>query len=170
MSVVRPIIAEFQQEVVATRRLLERVPEEHFDWRPHAKSMTLRELASHIVDSFSWLESIVRQDELVMDPATFEPWLATSREHLLDTFDRNVDAAIAVLESQPDDVMLADWAMKLGERTVFAAPRIAVVRMFTLGHHIHHRGQLDVYLRLKDVPLPQIYGPTADEPDMAPVD
>ncbi len=170
MDIVEPIIEEFRGEAAITRKLLERVPEKDFDWKPHPKSMSLCDLVSHITDSFTWLRSIVEQDEIVLDPDAFKPWTAASKQDLLDTFERNVAQGAALLKGVPDERMLARWKMTAGGKDLLSMPRVAVVRAFTLNHHIHHRGQLSVYLRLKDVPLPQIYGPSADEPDMAPPD
>ncbi|MBI4881772.1 MAG: DinB family protein [Planctomycetes bacterium] len=166
MDIVDPIIAEFESEAATTRRMLERVPEKQLGWKPHAKSMSLGELASHIAHSFTWLASIVAQDELEFDPARHVPWVAASKRELLDAFDKNVAQGVSVLRGVPDKKMLAPWTMTTAAKKLFSMPRVAVVRMFTVNHHIHHRGQLSVYLRLRDVPLPQVYGSTADETDM----
>ncbi len=166
MTVAQSIIAEMKRESISTRTLLERVPDEHLDWKPHEKSMSMRGLASHIADSFKWLGGIVGQDELVFDPETFTPWTMSSKDDLLATFDKNVSDAATLLEDVTDEAMMGMWKMTAGGKTLVKSPRVAVVKMFAVNHHIHHRGQLDVYLRLKDVPLPQIYGPTADEPNM----
>lgn len=168
MRIVTAILAELRHEAGNTRRLLERVPDSDLDWKPHPKSMTLRELSSHIVDSLRWTGPTITQEELEIDPQTFVPWRAKSRDDLVATLDRNLEEAIAVLEEADDEALLVPWTMKVAGRTIFTLPRIAVLRSFVLNHHIHHRGQLEVYLRLRDVPLPQIYGPTADEPSVAP--
>jgi uncharacterized damage-inducible protein DinB len=165
MSLAAPIAAELLLEGANTRKLFERIPEEHFDWKPHPKSMTLRELASHIVDSLSWVGSTIDSDVLDAGAADWTPFRAASRDELLTTYEKHCAEAARRIQAVPDARMMQTWAMKAGGKTLFSAPRIAVLRTFFISHQIHHRGQLDVYLRLKDVPLPQIYGPTADEPN-----
>lgn len=166
MNLIDPIIEEFNHEMATTRKLLERVPEEHFAWKPHPKSMSLAELASHITDSISWTGVLLGQDELVFDPEEYKPYRASSRADLLKTFDANVGQAGEQMKGQQNERLMTTWRMKSGDQVVFEMPRIAALRGFIISHTIHHRGQLDVYLRLKDVPLPQIYGPSADEPGM----
>jgi uncharacterized damage-inducible protein DinB len=130
--------------------------------------MTLRQLVSHLVDAVGWVGATLDLDVLEMDPGTYKPYVAPSRADALSTFDRNVIAAAGRMKGQSDEHLLKHWTMRSGGKTVFTLPRIAVLRTFIINHQIHHRGQLDVYLRLKDVSLPQIYGPTADEPGMFP--
>jgi uncharacterized damage-inducible protein DinB len=166
MTIAQNIIAELKRESVATRKLLERVPDEHLEWKPHEKSMSTGDLASHIVDSFTWLGNIIGQDELQFDPQTWTPWKMSSNDDLLSTFDKNVSDAAALLEDVTDESMMGMWKMTIGGATMMESPRVGVVKMFAVNHHIHHRAQLGVYLRMKDVPLPQTYGPSADETDM----
>ncbi len=166
MGMVDAMVEELKHEATSTRRLLERVPEEHFDWQPHEKSMSLQALASHVVDGISWALPTLAQDEMTIDPETFTPWIGGSVAELLSKFDENVEAAVEAMSAASDERLLQPWTMKVGDQVAFSMPRVVVLRSFVLNHTIHHRGQLDVYLRLKDVPLPQIYGPTADEPDM----
>ncbi len=166
MTIVEDILAEFGQEVKSTRQHLERIPEELFDWQPHEKSMTFRQLGSHIAESFDWVDSMLQQDVMEFDPAEWTPYVATDRADMLAKFDKGVATARDVLEGQPDEHMLKRWTLKMGGEVVLNEPRGAMVRNFMINHHVHHRAQLGVYLRLKDVPVPQTYGPSSDETDM----
>ncbi len=168
MNIIDGFILEFQHETATTRKLLERIPQEHFDWAPHTKSMTFGALGSHIVDAINWVGPTLEQDEMVMDPSTYKPWVGANVGEVLETFDKNVGAATETMSKATDEKLLQTWTMKVGDQVVFSMPRIAVLRTFIISHQIHHRGQLDVYLRLKDIPLPQVYGPSADEQDMFP--
>jgi uncharacterized damage-inducible protein DinB len=166
MKSIEPYVEELRQEAVTTRKLFERTPEGHHAWKPHPRSMSLFTLTSHIAEIPSWVELILSQDEFVMDPKSHKPWIAKDRGELLATFDVNITRAIELLAKVSDDRLSKPWTFKAAEKTIFVLPRVAVLRTMVLNHLIHHRGQLSVYLRLKDVPLPPIYGPTADEPGM----
>jgi uncharacterized damage-inducible protein DinB len=163
MSMSESFVKEFTQEYAATRRLLERVPDEHFGWKPHDKSMTLGRLASHVAENAELGTWVLTMDELVLDPETYKPFEASNREDLLKMFDRNVLEARDALEEADESAFANIWRMKWGGEVVLEMPRMEVLRSFLISHLIHHRGQLTVYLRMKDVPLPQLYGPTADE-------
>jgi uncharacterized damage-inducible protein DinB len=154
---------EFGHETRTTRKHLERLPGDKLDWRPHAKSYTAGGLASHIVECVCWTDSIFGQDELDMDPATYQTYQAASLADLLKTFDDRVAACTHVLGRAADGDLMRPWRLKVMGRLQFERPRAAVFRDMTLSHLIHHRGQLSVYLRLLDVPVPGSYGPTADE-------
>jgi len=154
---------EFAHEAQATRRLLERLPDDRLAWRPHEKSFTAGALASHLVDCVRWVDSIFSGDELEMDPASYTPYQATSVADLIKTFDADVAKGKRVLQGVSDVSLIQPWRLKFMGRVRFEKPRAAVFRDFTLSHLIHHRGQLSVYLRLLDVPVPGVYGPTADE-------
>jgi len=168
MDIIDGLRSEFEHETRSTRKLLERVPDQHFDWKPHPKSMSLGRLASHLIEPLDWVGPTLDQDELVFAPGSYKPWNAKNRKELLEKFDASVKAAIEKMGGRSDAHLMQTWALKSGEKTVFSMPRAAVLRFFILNHQIHHRAQLGVYLRLKDVPVPQVYGPTADEPDMRP--
>lgn len=163
MSAIESFVAEFTQESAATRKLLERVPVEHFGWKPHDKSMTLGQLASHIAENPQLATWILTKDELVLDPSTYKPFEAKDRDDLLKTFDLLVAEAQNAFKNADEGALGNTWRMLWGGEVVLEMPRMAVMRSFIISHLIHHRGQLTVYLRMKDVPLPQIYGPTADE-------
>ncbi len=162
MSLIELITAEIQRETETTRRLLERVPEDSFAWKPHDKSMTLGQLASHVANLHGqWLGAALSQDGF--DLAESSPLKAGSRSELLDAFDRNISLSVELLRTQNDEGLFQRWRLKRGEQVLFEMPRWAVLRWMVFNHIIHHRGQLSVYLRLRNVPLPPMYGPTADE-------
>jgi uncharacterized damage-inducible protein DinB len=158
--------AELEQEAKSTRKMLERVPAEKLSWKPHEKSMSLMQLAVHVAEIPSWTRPSITQPEL--DFATFDytPPTVTSADDLVAIFDKNVADAIAVLQEAPDAAFGESWTMRNGETVYFTMPKAAVMRGFVMSHFIHHRGQLSVYLRLLDVPIPSIYGPSADEGQM----
>jgi uncharacterized damage-inducible protein DinB len=161
MSTSETLLPEFDQEMATTRRLLERVPTEKGEWKPHPKSFALGHLAQLISWMPGWITNTLRHDRLDLSVAphySFEPTQA-----LLSDFDKNVrEARDAIAESKDEDYAAA-WSLTRGEQVFMTAPRGTVVRMH-ISHLVHHRGQLSVYLRLIDVPVPSIYGPTADEP------
>ena len=163
MSMCESLAAEMRQEAKTTRRLLERVPEASFGWKPHEKSMTLGRLAAHVAELPELIIPALTMPELDFASGAFKPFNPESTAGLLEKFDRNIEAAAGMLEKQPDDRMGEPWKLRSGDHVLFEMPRALVVRFVGLNHVIHHRGQLSVYLRLLDVPLPSIYGPTADD-------
>lgn len=165
MSIVQTLLPEFDHEMANTRRVLEVVPAADASWKPHPKSSSLGDLAAHISRLPLWSKYVLQQPELDLGlPANAsiarEPF--TTVPQLLDRFDRDVGEARTALASMSDAAMGATWSLKNRGTTIFSMPRAAVIRGFILSHIIHHRGQLTVYLRLRDVPLPSLYGPTAD--------
>jgi uncharacterized damage-inducible protein DinB len=162
MAIADSLLPEFDHELATTRRLLDRVPETEFDWKPHAKSMALGHLAGHITNLPLWCSITLERSELELDTLDRSSPPA-SRAELLERFDRHVAVARTALAATTDPELLAPWTLKKGGQVIFTLPRISAIRTFVMNHLIHHRGQLTVYLRLKDVPLPPIYGPTADE-------
>lgn len=158
-----PLATEFQRETQTTRTFLVRIPAAQWAWRPHPKSFTVGGLGAHLVDCVRWVEPIVTLDELDLDPATFRPCSADSLEELLALYDEAVATGARVLMAQDASTLAAPWRLKLRGKTRLERPKTDALRDFTLSHLIHHRGQLSVYLRLLDVPLPGAYGPTADE-------
>jgi uncharacterized damage-inducible protein DinB len=165
MSIVRTFLPQFDHEMGTTRRVLEVVPDAEAAWRPHPKSYTLGDLASHIATLALWCRFVAQQSELDLGlpaNASIARVPFTTSANLLAKFDVYVREARKALESISDDKMRENWALKNGGTFIFELPRIAVLRSFILSHMIHHRGQLTVYLRLRDVAIPSVYGPTAD--------
>ena len=165
MAIKDALLPEFDHEMGTTRRLLDRAPEAQFGWKPHERSMTLGGLTSHLANIPSWCGAILGAPimDLATIPADARPKPSTTRADLLAAFDKTVAAARAKLAAATDAEMLSPWTLKQGDQEIFTLPRVAALRSFVMNHSIHHRGQLSVYLRLNEVPLPAIYGPTADE-------
>ena len=165
MAIKDVLLPEYDHEMGTTRRLLERVPEADFSWKPHEKSMSLGQLAGHLAYIPTWCCTVL--DLPVFDLASLgdgaRPSAPASREVLLLEFDGRVAAARSNLAQRSDPELLAPWTLKKAGHEVFTLPRISAIRSFVMNHTIHHRGQLSVYLRMRNVPLPSIYGPTADE-------
>lgn len=163
MAIKDALLPEFDHETGTTRRLLERVPDDKLAWKPHEKSMTLGRLATHLAEMPGWGTMTVTQTEIDFSPQSYKPRLAQSRAEILALFDESVTACRKVLAEVTDGELMLTWTLKNDGKPVFSAPRASVLRSFVMNHMIHHRGQLSVYLRLNDVPLPSIYGPSADE-------
>lgn len=164
MAIRDALLHEFDHEMATTRRLLDRVPEPHLAWKPHERSMTLGQLAGHLANIPFWAGAILGAeffDLATLADVRLNP--ATSRGSLLKEYDEKVAAARKLLAGAGDGEMLARWSLRRGSEEMFTMPRVTAFRSFVMNHSIHHRGQLSVYLRLQDVPLPPIYGPTADE-------
>lgn len=160
MTIAEPLLREFDQEMISTRKLLERVPSEKGQWKPHPKSFALGHLAQLVSWMPGWIAQTLRQTELNL--GTSAGYSFESTETLLRGFDQNVRDTRDALTTAKDVDFLVPWSLKHGDRVLFTAPRGEVVRSH-ISHLAHHRGQLTVYLRLLDVPIPSIYGPTADE-------
>ena len=160
MTIAASLLPEFDQEMKTTRRVLERVPTDKGQWKPHAKSFSLGHLAQLVSWMPGWIASTLKEPSLDLAGAPGYTYEAT--ETLLAGFDNSVKAARKALETTKDADWGATWSLQHGSRTLFTAPRGVVVRQH-LSHLIHHRAQLGVYLRLIDVPVPSMYGPTADE-------
>jgi uncharacterized damage-inducible protein DinB len=160
MRIAETLLPEFDQEMKTTRRLIERVPTEKGKWKPHPKSFPLGHLTQLVVMMPSWITNAVQETSL--DLANYPGYSYETTEDLVKTFDKNVKEARAALAKTSDKDFGVDWSLKHGDNVFFTAPRATIVRQ-TINHFVHHRGQLTVYLRLIDVPIPSIYGPTADE-------
>jgi uncharacterized damage-inducible protein DinB len=163
--IARALIQELQQEAQTTRRVLERVPAERLSWRPHAKSMSLGQLALHIAALPGNVAQLATQSEIAVPD--FEHVEARSVDEILAALDDSIGSAREILEGFDDAAMGEIWRVKDGDREVMAVPRGGMLRAILLNHWYHHRGQLTVYLRLLDVPLPSVYGPSADEQPFA---
>lgn len=165
MSIADTLLPEFDHEMANTRRMLEVVPADAADWRPHPRSFTLGDLAAHIARLPIWGRYTLEQPELDLgapENASLARARYTTTPELLERFDRHVRETRAPLAATSDADMGKVWTLKNAGTVIFSMPRVAVIRGFVLSHMIHHRGQLSVYLRLRDVPLPALYGPTAD--------
>ena len=169
MGLNEALLPEFYQEMANTRKTLERVPEDKLGWKPHQKSGTMGWLATHLANIPSWVSSAIEKDSLDLAPggAPIEPLTEVkSRRQILEVFDKNVAAARAAIAGASDAHLGKSWTLLFGGNPVFTLPRMAVLRSFVMNHSIHHRAQLGVYLRLNNVPVPAIYGPSADERGM----
>ncbi|MFI5239238.1 MAG: DinB family protein [Gemmatimonadales bacterium] len=166
MSISATVLPEFDREMATTRTMLERVPDARAGWTPHVKSWTMGQLASHIGNLPRLGLITMEADELDVSPqsgtngGSTPPFESTAT--LVRTFDSNVQKARAAIEAASDSDMMEPWTLRRGGKTIWTLPRAAVLRSFILSHMIHHRGQLSVYLRLNDVPVPPVYGPSAD--------
>lgn len=164
MSIAQGLLAEFDVEMANTRRTLERLPEDKLDWTPDPKSMSMGRLAAHVAEMPSWAAMTMSTEELDFAAAPYEPVTAKSREHVLQMLDANVKASRAAIAAGSDADYMKPWTLKAGPQVFFTMPKIAVIRAMVMNHTIHHRGQLTVYYRLNGVPVPALYGPSADEP------
>ena len=162
MDFLEMYAAEFDLEMKSTRRMLESVPEEQMSWRPHEKSMLLARLASHVAELPYRAAQVIELEALVRQPG-FTPYIAASKEELLKKFDETSEAARKAIAVASEEHLKQTWAVKFGEKTILEMPRAMALRRIVMDHLIHHRGQLSVYLRLLDVPVPGMYGPSADE-------
>jgi len=162
MSIAKMFLGEFVHEATATRNTLAVVPGDRLDYKPHEKSFHLGRLAGHVAEIPHWTEGVIADDVLDMGSGDFEPLDPSSVEELLAAWDKSVAAFNQALEGVSDEHLGTTWKLCHGDSVLYQAPRVAAIRGFVLNHMIHHRGQLQVYLRLLDVPLPSVYGPTAD--------
>ncbi|WP_210465859.1 MULTISPECIES: DinB family protein [Rufibacter] len=164
MELNQKLLRQFEHEAANTRKMLERVPEEHFDWRPHPKSMTLQRLASHIAELPGlFIASVLKSDELNLTPETYKRFAGTTHQELMAHFEENYQKAAKALNDTNVVEIGKTWTLRSGDRVIVSMPKQVVIRNLAMNHLIHHRGQLSVYLRLLDVPVPGMYGPTADE-------
>jgi uncharacterized damage-inducible protein DinB len=166
MSISDVLLPEFDQEMSTTRRLLERVPTEKFGWKPHDKSMEMGRLAGHLATLPGWTGVTLNTAELDFASGAYNPPKPTTNEELVAIFDDEVAKARAALAATKDETFFEPWTLRNGDHKIFTLPKAAVMRTFVLSHIVHHRGQLSVYLRLNDIPVPSIYGPSADEGGM----
>lgn len=166
MAIRDAFLPEFDHEMATTRKTLERVPEANTDWKPHDKSMSMGRLAGHLAELPSLVPLALERDSMDFRPPGApprQPNVMSTRAKLLEDFDKNVAAARGAIAKSSDDDLKKIFTLQAGGKTIFSLPRTAALRSFVMNHVIHHRGQLSVYLRLNNVPVPSIYGPSADE-------
>jgi uncharacterized damage-inducible protein DinB len=156
-------LGELENEAKVTRNCLTRIPEEKFDWKPHEKSMSMGRLATHVAEMFDWIRGTLTKSELDFAAGDYVPFEAKTNAELVEYFDRTIAEAKELVAKTSDEQFLEPWTLKNGDETYFTMPKVAVMRSFVVNHIIHHRGQLSVYMRLNDIPVPSIYGPSADE-------
>lgn len=167
MSISASMIPEFDQELATTRKVLERIPADKFAFKPHEKSFSMIALATHIANMYGWGADTMKNESFDVAPVGGEPYKeepAADPAALLKKLDDNAAAFRAGLAAATDEQMMQTWSLLQGGNTVFAMPRVACIRGMIFNHIVHHRGQLSVYLRLNDLPVPSIYGPSADDP------
>ncbi len=163
MALKDGLIAELKHEASMTRKMLERVPASSFGWKPHEKSMTLGRLATHIAELLHWVTDIVNFDDYDFAARPFSSYTAASAEELVAIHDEKVSTAVADLASSDNELFDKHWIVRRGEQVFYDLPKKVAIRSWAYNHLYHHRGQLSVYLRLLDVPVPGMYGPSADE-------
>ena len=166
MAIAESFLLELDNEMAKTRKMLALVPDDKLDYTPHDKSMQMGRLAGHIAEMVAWAMTTVNTEELDIAPVdgpSFAPFVVESRDELLAAFDKNVGAAKAAVAGASDEALMVPWSLLAGGNNLFTMPRIAVLKNMVLNHIIHHRAQLGLYLRMNDVPIPGMYGPSADE-------
>jgi uncharacterized damage-inducible protein DinB len=163
MAIRDMMLPEFDQEMANTRKMLEHVPEDRFDYQPHPKSWKLNRLAGHVADLPNWVTHTMNVEVLELQPGQYKPFEPTNRKELLDHFDKHTGEARAALAAATDEQLNTNWTMKWEGKTVMTMPRVAVLRSVVMNHMIHHRAQLGMYLRLTNTVVPGMYGPSADE-------
>lgn len=163
MNLIPILVKEMQQEAQTTRKMLQRVPADKFDWKPHPKSMSLQTLATHIAELPGWVTMIVNTSELDFANSPYTPTMVKSTDDLVAVFERNLASGLASLENAKEEDLLPEWTLRNGEQIYSVDKKYEVIRM-AFCQTVHHRAQLGVFLRLLDIPIPGSYGPSADEP------
>jgi uncharacterized damage-inducible protein DinB len=166
MSIGQMMLGEFDQEMQNTRKILERVPDDKWSWKPHEKSGTVGWLAGHIATLPSWLSTTLQTEQLDYAPVggpPYQPPKTDNRKEVLAVFDKSVEESRAALASATDQEMMKNWTLLAGGQKIFTMPRVACIRGMVMNHLIHHRAQLGVYYRLLGIPVPGLYGPSADD-------
>ncbi|MCK9862073.1 DinB family protein [Paenibacillus sp. ATY16] len=157
------IVGDAEHELTITRRILERLPDEHMAWKPHEKSMTLGGLATHLINLLNWQAAILHSPELDMSTVSGRREALQKREDVLSEYDANAAKVIGLITELGENKLSEEWTLRNGDYIILRQPRAMALRSFGLSHMIHHRAQLGVYLRLLDIPVPGLYGPSADE-------
>lgn len=163
MASYTTLIKELNHEASGTRKMLERLPGNQLNWAPHPKSKTLGQLAAHVAETPRWINHIMKGTEFDMQKDTFDRVKSSDKEEIVTAFEQVLKEAVDTLENATEEQWENNWVFKSGNHIVFGLPRHAAIRTMVMNHLIHHRGQLSVYLRLLNVPVPGMYGPTADE-------
>ncbi len=166
MTIADSILPEFDMEMAATRKTLERIPDDKLDWKAHPDSNTIGWVASHLVEIAGWVEGTLTKETWEINPEGGEPYKSVqlhSQQEILDQFDANVAQARKRIEETSDEEFARSWSLTSGGQALITMPKIGVMRTWILNHTIHHRAHLCVYLRLNNIPVPAIYGPSGDE-------
>ncbi len=166
MNLGQILAMELTHEAATTRKCLERLPADKFDWKPHEKSMTLGRLAGHLVEMLLWVKETVEKDELDFAKVDYTPREYKEASELVGDLDEKLTEMSEILNNAANEAMSEKWTLKNGEEVYFEMPKAAVLRGMVMNHIVHHRGQLSVYMRMLDIPVPGLYGPSADEPTM----
>ncbi|MGN6166359.1 MAG: DinB family protein [Flavisolibacter sp.] len=162
MNIIQLLSQELEKEAVTTRKMLERVPSDKFDWKPHEKSMTLKRLSTHVAELPGWISMALTTDELDFANNPYQPVEINNTKELLAYFERSLEDGKKSLASATETDLLPNWTLRNGDQVYSVSTKYEVIRM-SLGQMIHHRAQLGVYLRLLNIPIPGSYGPSADE-------
>lgn len=164
MNIIDGMIAEVQHEAAVTRKVLERIPDDKLGFKPHAKSFSLGQVASHVAETLGWAEATCNMDRFEFDMESFKMWEGSSTAEIVAKLDESLEKTVAAMKPMTNEDLFKTWTMADAKGNVMMEmPRIQVLRAMILNHMIHHRGQMTVYLRLIDVPVPSVYGPSADE-------
>ena len=166
MRIAELLLLELQQESANTRRMIERVPGDKLKWQPHQKSMTIGRLATHIAELPVWFARTISANEFDFTTSVFKSQKRETTAEIVDVFDKQLAEAVSILQTADDEMMNSIFTLRRGGQVMFQLPRKVVLRTFALNHVYHHRGQLSVFLRLLDIPVPGMYGPSADEKKM----
>lgn len=166
MTIAQSMLGELDYEMANTRKTLERVPVDKLGWKPDAKSMSMGQLAGHITEMVGWGAAVLTTPSMDMGAGEHKPFIPTSQAELLSTFDQNLSALRSTLAGVSDEDMMKTWTLSVGSNVIFSLPRVGVMRTMIFNHLVHHRAQLTVYYRLNGVPVPALYGPSADEGQM----
>jgi uncharacterized damage-inducible protein DinB len=166
MTIAQSILPEFDHETAGTRKTLERIPDDKLEWKAHPKCNTIGWVGGHLADIVGWVEMTLKQESFDVNPVGGKPYQTpkpTSRKQILETFDKNVAAARKAIETTADGEFFKPWSLLSAGQPIFTMPRIAVLRGFVMNHSIHHRAFLCAYLRMNEIPVPSLYGPSGDE-------
>lgn len=162
MEIIKMLLEEMEREAETTRKMLSRVPEDKYGWKPHEKSMTMQRLATHIAELPGWVTMALTTDELDFAKGDYKPEMITRTADLLDYFERNLASGREHLAKATLEQLEQPWTMRNGEQVYDVSPKVNIIRI-AYCQTVHHRAQLGVYLRLLDIPIPGSYGPSADE-------